>query len=335
MVGDGSYLMLNSEIATSVMLGAKLIVVVLDNRGFGCINRLQQATGGAPFNNLLPTRATRACRRSTSPPTPPASARGSEKVAASPRWRRRWRAPRPRDRTYVIVIDTDPAITTEAGGAWWDVAVPEVSDAAARCEAARAAYEARAQRSARETENLDHPLRRQSRSPGSTTTCPSSAATRRSRPSCADARDIGFAGIELGGKFPRDAGGAEAAAGRLRPRPGRRLVVGAAADPRRRGRDRRRGRTTWRCSRPWARRCSSTPRPATPSTASAAAPLSRDAAAGAAGWPRVRRAADRVRGLRRRPGPAVRLPPPPGHRGRAAAAIWTRFLERHRRRASA
>src|SRR3546814_3507350 len=53
MVGDGSYLMMNSEIATSVMLGAKLVVVVLDNRGFGCINRLQQATGGASFNNLL------------------------------------------------------------------------------------------------------------------------------------------------------------------------------------------------------------------------------------------------------------------------------------------
>ena len=52
-VGDGSYLMMNSEIATSVMLGPKLIIVVLDNRGFGCINRLQQATGGAPFNNLL------------------------------------------------------------------------------------------------------------------------------------------------------------------------------------------------------------------------------------------------------------------------------------------
>ncbi len=53
MLGDGSYLMLNSEIATSVMLGLKLTIVVLDNRGFGCINRLQMATGGANFNNLL------------------------------------------------------------------------------------------------------------------------------------------------------------------------------------------------------------------------------------------------------------------------------------------
>ena len=56
MVGDGSYLMLNSELATSVMMGAKLIVVLLDNRGFGCINRLQQATGGDSFNNLLAER---------------------------------------------------------------------------------------------------------------------------------------------------------------------------------------------------------------------------------------------------------------------------------------
>ena len=59
LVGDGSYLMLNSEIATSVALGAKLTIVVLDNRGFGCIERLQAATGGASFNNLLDDAAPR------------------------------------------------------------------------------------------------------------------------------------------------------------------------------------------------------------------------------------------------------------------------------------
>src|SRR3546814_10905104 len=53
MIGYGSCLMLNSELATSVAMGIKLILVLLDNRGFGCINRLQAATGGAPFNNLL------------------------------------------------------------------------------------------------------------------------------------------------------------------------------------------------------------------------------------------------------------------------------------------
>jgi 3D-(3,5/4)-trihydroxycyclohexane-1,2-dione acylhydrolase (decyclizing) len=53
MVGDGSYLMMNSEIATSVAMHRKLVIVLLDNRGFGCINRLQVASGGASFNNLL------------------------------------------------------------------------------------------------------------------------------------------------------------------------------------------------------------------------------------------------------------------------------------------
>src|ERR1043165_1434746 len=53
MVGDGSYLMMNSEIATSGMLRAKLIIVVLDSRGFVCIDRMQRATGSESFNNLL------------------------------------------------------------------------------------------------------------------------------------------------------------------------------------------------------------------------------------------------------------------------------------------
>ena len=67
LVGDGSYLMLNSEIATSVALGAKLVIVVLDNRGFGCIERLQAATGGASFNNLLGAETPRVDFRSACP----------------------------------------------------------------------------------------------------------------------------------------------------------------------------------------------------------------------------------------------------------------------------
>src|SRR5438132_10973164 len=53
MVGDGSYLLLNNAIATSVMLDKKLIIVLLDNRGYGCINRLQQHCGSAPLNNMF------------------------------------------------------------------------------------------------------------------------------------------------------------------------------------------------------------------------------------------------------------------------------------------
>ena len=142
LLGDGSYLMLNSEIATSVMLGKKLVVVVLDNHGFGCINRLQQACGGAPFNNLLED-----CIRSE--PEPPrvdfaahaialgARAENAANIAELEAALARARAA---DRTYVICIETDPNRTTAEGGWWWDVAVPEVSPRA-KVREARAQYE--------------------------------------------------------------------------------------------------------------------------------------------------------------------------------------------------
>uniref|UniRef100_UPI003569373B 3D-(3,5/4)-trihydroxycyclohexane-1,2-dione acylhydrolase (decyclizing) n=1 Tax=Paracoccus seriniphilus TaxID=184748 RepID=UPI003569373B len=50
--GDGSYMMANSELATAVMRRVPFTVVLTDNRGFGCINRLQQGCGGEEFNNL-------------------------------------------------------------------------------------------------------------------------------------------------------------------------------------------------------------------------------------------------------------------------------------------
>ena len=137
MVGDGSYLMLNSEIATSVAMGLKLIVTVLDNRGFGCINRLQQETGGAPFNNRLDEAAPAIDFAAH------AASLGarSEKAAGLAEFSAALERAKASDRTYVVVIDTDPAISTEAGGAWWDVAVPEVSGRP-EVRAARAAYEA-------------------------------------------------------------------------------------------------------------------------------------------------------------------------------------------------
>ena len=64
----------------------------------------------------------------------------SEKVAGIAELEAALGRARASDRTYVVVIDTDPAISTEAGGAWWDVAVPEVSDRA-EVRAARARYD--------------------------------------------------------------------------------------------------------------------------------------------------------------------------------------------------
>ena len=52
-VGDGSYLMMNSDLYSSVLSGHKLIVIVCDNGGFAVINRLQVNQGGVPFNNLI------------------------------------------------------------------------------------------------------------------------------------------------------------------------------------------------------------------------------------------------------------------------------------------
>ena len=53
MVGDGTYMMMNSDIYSSVLSGHKMIVVVCDNGGFAVINRLQNAKGVPGFNNLL------------------------------------------------------------------------------------------------------------------------------------------------------------------------------------------------------------------------------------------------------------------------------------------
>lgn len=139
MVGDGSYMMMNSEIASSIMLGAKLTIVLLDNAGYGCINRLQMATGGANFNNLL---------QDTHHVTLPgidfaahAASMGAvaRKVASLAELETALHETEATTRTTVIVIDTDPLISTDAGGHWWDVAVPEVSDRP-QVQAAREAY---------------------------------------------------------------------------------------------------------------------------------------------------------------------------------------------------
>ena len=140
MVGDGSYLMMNSEIATSVMLGKKLVIVVLDNRGFGCINRLQRSTGSESFNNLLADAAHETLPEidfAAHAASLGAIAERADSIAALEAALSRARTA---DRTSVIVIETDPMQTTEAGGWWWDVAVPEVS-VRPQVREARAAYE--------------------------------------------------------------------------------------------------------------------------------------------------------------------------------------------------
>ena len=145
MLGDGSYLMMNSEIATSVMLGLRLTIVLLDNRGFGCINRLQNATGGMSFNNLL-----KDSRHETLPEIDfvrHAESLGAiaRKAASLAELETALTEAKSASRTTVVVIDTDPLISTSAGGAWWDVTVPEVSERS-EVRAARADYDERRRR---------------------------------------------------------------------------------------------------------------------------------------------------------------------------------------------
>ena len=137
MLGDGSYLMMNSEIATSVAMGRKLVIVVLDNRGFACINRLQQACGSPPFNNLLADAAPAIDFAAHAR----ALGADAEHVASIDELQAAMQRARQSPRTQVIVIDTDAARTTQQGGAWWEVAVPEVSARAEVC-AARAQFDA-------------------------------------------------------------------------------------------------------------------------------------------------------------------------------------------------
>ena len=139
-VGDGSYLMMNSEIATAVMLGIKLIIVINDNQGFACINRLQMATGGANFNNLL--RDSRHERLPEVDFVAHARSMGASavKVASISELEVAFRTAREARGVQVIVIDTDPLASTDAGGSWWDVAVPEVSTRP-QVAAARMTYE--------------------------------------------------------------------------------------------------------------------------------------------------------------------------------------------------
>ena len=130
MVGDGGYLMMNSDIYSSVLTGHKMIVVICDNGGFGVINRLQEFKGTPGFNNMF-----KDCRRADSgDPALVDFAKHAESMGAHARhcesladleagleWAKGT------DKTTVLSITTE-AKTWTPGDAAWDVGVPEVSE---------------------------------------------------------------------------------------------------------------------------------------------------------------------------------------------------------------
>ncbi|MSU91273.1 3D-(3,5/4)-trihydroxycyclohexane-1,2-dione acylhydrolase (decyclizing) [Rhodobacteraceae bacterium 2CG4] len=136
-VGDGSYLLLNSDIYSAVLTGKKLILLVLDNGGFAVINKLQNNTGNTSFNNLIADTPT-----VTNPVevdfAAHARAMGAEAVTVDTpaALAEAFTAARASDRTQVIVMKVDAYEGwTRQGHAWWEVGTPEVSDSPAVREA--------------------------------------------------------------------------------------------------------------------------------------------------------------------------------------------------------
>jgi 3D-(3,5/4)-trihydroxycyclohexane-1,2-dione acylhydrolase (decyclizing) len=128
-VGDGSYLLMNSDIYSSVLTGKKLIVLVLDNGGFAVINKLQNNTGQASFNNLIadcPTVAEpfavdfEAHAR--------AMGANAETVANPGELAKAFQRAKAATKTSVIVMQVDAyeGWTTQ-GHAWWEIGTAEVS----------------------------------------------------------------------------------------------------------------------------------------------------------------------------------------------------------------
>ncbi|MEM7339320.1 MAG: 3D-(3,5/4)-trihydroxycyclohexane-1,2-dione acylhydrolase (decyclizing) [Actinomycetota bacterium] len=134
-VGDGSYLMMNSDLYSSVLAGHKMIVILCDNGGFAVINRLQTNQGGNPFNNLLED-----CRLAGDVVTVDFAAHaaamgaGSETVSSIPELQAAIGRARASDRSYLIEMKVDPYSWTE-GGTFWEVGVPEVSNLASVMDA--------------------------------------------------------------------------------------------------------------------------------------------------------------------------------------------------------
>jgi 3D-(3,5/4)-trihydroxycyclohexane-1,2-dione acylhydrolase (decyclizing) len=129
-VGDGSYLMLNSDIYSSVLTGKKLIILVLDNGGFAVINKLQNNTGNESFNNLI-----KDCPTIPEPFAVDFEAHAksmgalSETVQNPAELGAAFKRAQSADQTSVIVMQVDPYVGwTEGGHTWWEVGTPHVTD---------------------------------------------------------------------------------------------------------------------------------------------------------------------------------------------------------------
>jgi 3D-(3,5/4)-trihydroxycyclohexane-1,2-dione acylhydrolase (decyclizing) len=149
LLGDGSYLMLNSELFSAAFAGHGFVAVVCDNDGYAVIDRLQRGQGGAGFNNMYadvrtllnaPPRVDFASHAASLGCAVLMATTVDDLRAAYTKAREHARDGRP----AVVVIKTHPSSWTESG-AWWEVGVPEVSHRAEVTQARAELDEAKTQ----------------------------------------------------------------------------------------------------------------------------------------------------------------------------------------------
>ena len=130
MVGDGSYMLMNSDIYSSVLSGHKIITIVCDNGGFAVINKLQNNTGNESFNNLLED-----CHHQRQDSVLPrvdfakhAEAMGAhaERVEKLDDFAAAFHRAKAADKSAVLVVDIDPHQWSSVD-TWWEVGLPESS----------------------------------------------------------------------------------------------------------------------------------------------------------------------------------------------------------------
>ncbi|MDE6958715.1 MAG: hypothetical protein K2O80_04095, partial [Helicobacter apodemus] len=128
LVGDGSYMMLNAEIYSSVLSGDKMIIIVCDNQGYAVINRLQINQGGEPFNNLIED-----CKMANKPFMTDfvmnAKSMGAEGVFVDSieAFKEAFKQARESKVSFLIHIKVSKYDWSEYSNVWWQVGVPEVS----------------------------------------------------------------------------------------------------------------------------------------------------------------------------------------------------------------
>ncbi len=129
-VGDGSYMLMNSDIYSAILSDKKMIIVTLDNGGFAVINKLQNNTGNESFNNLIEDSPT-ITRPFAVDFHAHASAMGAtaETVATPAELGEAFKRAKASDNTYVICMTVDAYEGwTKEGHTWWEVGTPHITE---------------------------------------------------------------------------------------------------------------------------------------------------------------------------------------------------------------